>query len=84
MKILTTELVVILLLILGVTVMGIVLNYEKISDSDYYVFHPHPDDTCEELLFKYDLYHPQGSNPVRFENLRELFIKNCITEIELK
>jgi len=51
-------------------------------DYNYYTFHPHPNDSCEILQGKLDLYHPQGTNPVKFELLKAMFTKKC--EIELR
>jgi len=46
-------------------------------NSDYYVFHPHTDDSCETLQSKFDLFHPNGTNPIRFEILKEMFANDC-------
>lgn len=46
-------------------------------DDSYYTFHPHEDDTCETLQSKFDLFHPKGTNPVRFEIMKEMFQKDC-------
>ncbi len=46
-------------------------------DSDYYTFHPHIDDSCETLQSKFDLFHPNGTNPIRFEILKEMFANDC-------
>lgn len=46
-------------------------------DEDYYVFHPHEDDTCEILQSKLDLFHPHGTNPIKFEILKEMFESKC-------
>jgi len=41
------------------------------------MFHPHEDDSCETLKSKFELFHPNGSNPIRFEIVREMFVKEC-------
>lgn len=43
----------------------------------YYTFHPHQEDSCETLKSKFDLFHPNGSNPIRFEIVKEMFEKEC-------
>lgn len=78
------------IIILGATLVSIVIlflisyNFDTgfwgdtpyVSNS-YYVFHPHPDDTCEELIFKFNLYHPNGTNPIKFEVLNEIQKRGC-------
>lgn len=46
-------------------------------DEGYYIWHPHENDTCEELQSKLDLFHPDGTNPVRFELLKAMFEQRC-------
>jgi len=46
-------------------------------DDEYYVWHPHDNDTCDILQSKLDLFHPQGTNPVRFEILKSMFQNDC-------
>ncbi len=73
----------------GITVSTIFYNYETgfwfdtpyIDSEDYYSWHPHKDDSCEELQSKLDLFHPDGINPVRFELLKAMFEKRC--EVDL-
>lgn len=46
-------------------------------DEEYYTFHPHLDDSCEILQSKLNLFHPDGTNPVRFELLKAMFEQRC-------
>lgn len=46
-------------------------------DEGYYIWHPHENDTCEQLQEKLDLFHPDGTNPVRFELLKAMFENRC-------
>jgi hypothetical protein len=52
--------------------------YDKpyLSDS-YYTFHPHEDDDCKTLQDKLDLFHPRGTNPIRFEIMKSMFQNDC-------
>ncbi len=67
-----------------VTLISISYNFETgfwgdtpyVSGS-YYVFHPHPDDTCEELTSKFNLFHPNGTNPIKFEIQDEIQNRGC-------
>lgn len=47
------------------------------SSSSYYTFHPHVDDTCQDLQSKLDLFHPRGTNPIRFEVMKAMFKADC-------
>jgi len=48
------------------------------TNPDYYVFHPHRDDTCADLQSKYNLYHPEGTNPVKFQLYDRMIEMNCL------
>jgi len=77
-----------LLLIASITslviIVGLSYNFETgfwydtpYTSSSYYTFHPHPDDTCEDLQSKLDLFHPKGTNPIRFEVMKAMFKADC-------
>ena len=60
------------------------LWYDKpYLNPDYYVFHPHEEDTCDDLESKFGLFHPKGSNPIRFEILQDMFEKECKVKITI-
>jgi len=47
------------------------------ADPNYHVWHPHTNDSCDELQSKLDLFHPKGTNPVRFEIMEAMFLNDC-------
>ncbi len=49
-------------------------------DPDYFVFHPHSSDSCEILQEKLLLFHPEGTNPIKFEILESMIKKRCQIE----
>ena len=51
---------------------------KPLFDEDYYVFHPHNDDSCDVLKSKYELFHPEGTNPIKFEILEKMLEKKCV------
>lgn len=50
-------------------------------DPNYFDWHPSIDDSCQQLQDKLDLFHPHGTNPVRFEILKAMWENNCTITI---
>jgi len=48
-----------------------------IINNDYYVFHPEGSDNCETFQSKLDLFHPEGTNPTKFELIDRMKQLEC-------
>lgn len=56
------------------------LDSPQINNS-YYVFHPLETDDCMTLQSKLNLFHPNGTNPTKFELIKRMNQLDCqITE----
>lgn len=75
------------IILVGITAIFVFLAYnfdtgfwfdKPLFDPDYFTFHPHKDDSCDVLRSKYELFHPEGTNPIKFEIYDRMVEKRCM------